>query len=89
MSIPPAFIIGIAAVALIFVTTGIACIYGRKVKRRQVTRRQDTEKGIKVAAPTLRVPPPAKHPKNPRVVMASRADGFTRTGPLPITGAWI
>lgn len=89
MSIPPAFIIGIAAVALIFVTTGIACIYGRKVKGRQVTHRQDAEKGINVAAPTLRAPPPAKHPRNPPVVIASRSDGFTRTGRLPITGAWI
>jgi hypothetical protein len=60
MSIAPAFVIFIAAVALLLVTVGIACIYGRKPRKRQVARRQDTERGIKISAPILAAPAPAR-----------------------------
>jgi hypothetical protein len=89
MALATAFCIFLAVAALLLVTVIIAWFYGKKVRERQVARRQDTEKGIKISAPILSTPKPARNPDGLLFVPTSRADKATKIKPLPQYSEWI
>lgn len=80
MSVSAALVILLAAIGLLLVTVATAIIYGKKIRKRQAARRQDTERGIKISAPLLSIPKPVANPDS----LSTRAVAQ----PLPPRG-WI
>jgi flagellar biosynthesis/type III secretory pathway M-ring protein FliF/YscJ len=90
MALAPAFCIFLAAVALLLVTFLIAWLHGRKVREKQIARRQDTEQGMKISAPILAAPmPAARNPDRLLFNPDARTNRATKIGPLPKYGEWI
>jgi hypothetical protein len=85
MGLPAAFIIFVAAVVILLITVVFAYIHGKKVRKQQAERRQDTEAGLKISAPILSTPNPVRHPEGLRFEPSygDNADRLTKIGPLP------